>query len=360
MTIIVFFLILALLIVSHELGHFIVAKQAGIRVDEFGLGFPPKILSFRYGETVYSLNLIPFGGFVKIFGETPDEESISGPDRARSLFNKPKSVQAAVLAAGVSFNIILAWLLLSLGFMIGMPTPVENNLNIVVENQKLLITSVLPDSPAEQAGLKSGDEIVGLGKVSPLTPDSVREFIAGQAGETLELKYRRGQTLNIVKVTPTVGAQPARIGISMDQVGIVRLPPHRALWAGGVFTARLIIATATAFFDFLRTLVTGAGGLALSQITGPVGLVSLIGDASLLGFVYLLSFTAFISINLAIINSIPFPALDGGRLLFLLIEKLKGSPIKTTIANGLNYVGFALLILLMLAITYRDILNLFR
>src|SRR6185436_5173399 len=113
MTVIIFFIILAILILSHEFGHFIVAKKSGIRVDEFGLGFPPKLLSYKYGETTYSLNLIPFGGFVKIFGEDPDELSTAGPDAARSMVNKPKWIQALVLVAGVSCNVILAWLLIS-------------------------------------------------------------------------------------------------------------------------------------------------------------------------------------------------------------------------------------------------------
>ncbi len=361
MTIIIFFIILALLIVSHEFGHFIVAKKLGIRVDEFGLGFPPKILSFKYGETLYTFNSVPFGGFVKIFGEEPNEESINGPDSARSMFNKPKAVQAAVLAAGVTFNILLAWLLLSLGFMIGLPTPVDGApAGAKVENVKLLITNVLSDSPAAKAGLKAGDEIVSLDETTSLTPEIVQAFIAKYDQRAVKLSYRRGENLAEAEVTPMVeGNQVARIGIAMDEVGILRLPLFRALWAGATLTAHLVVGTAAALFDFIRTIFVG-GGVALSQITGPVGLIALVGDASSLGFIYLLTFTAFISINLAIINLIPFPALDGGRLLFLLIEKLKGSPIKPKVANTLNYFGFALLIFLMLAVTYSDVLKLFR
>src|SRR3989338_10680166 len=153
MTIVIFLLILAILILSHEFGHFIVAKKSWIRVDEFGLGFPPKLFGWRSGETEYSINILPLGGFVKIFGENPDEESISGHDAGRSLIAKPKHIQAAVLVAGVACNLILAWLLISVGFMIGLPTPVDQ----IVANDKsttahLLITTIAPGSLASATG----------------------------------------------------------------------------------------------------------------------------------------------------------------------------------------------------------------
>ena len=366
MTIVIFIIILAVLILVHEAGHFLAAKSAGVRVDEFGLGFPPAIVKWRRGETTYSLNLIPFGGFVKIFGENPDEAALTGPDRARSLVHKSKLTQAWVLFAGVFFNFLLAWALFTTGFISGLPISASEAAGLTVTSPaKLLITSVLPDSPAEQAGLKAGDEIVGLGLagspnilIPQLTPESVRQFVAEHSAVELEMRTRVGEMAKQTRVTPTTGLATDRpaIGISMDEVVIARASPPLALWRGLKLTGDLTWATARALGDFALAAVRGQSSLA--TITGPVGLVGLVGDARSLGWIYLLNFTALISINLAIINLVPFPALDGGRLLFLLIEKIKGSAIKPVIANWFNLVGFVLLLGLMALVTVSDIFKL--
>ncbi len=379
MTIVIFIVILAILILSHEFGHFIVAKRAGVRVDEFGLGFPPRLFGWKKGETIYSINLIPFGGFVKIFGENPDEESISGPDRGRSLMAKPKWVQALVLVAGVTFNLLLAWLVISLGFMIGLPTPADQ---IVASDHasrvQLVITSVLPGSPAEQAGLKTGDAISQLELaanlqvrvVSPLTPEIVQKFITDHSDDELRLSYLRGKIFNeskqqiaspdkfvTLKPVANLVEDKVAIGISMDNISMVRKSFLPAVWEGLKLTMDLTYLTAKTIIGFVVDAFQGESGL--SSVTGPVGLVGLVGDARMMGFVYILSFMALISINLAVINLVPFPALDGGRLLFLLIEKIKGSEIKPAIANWLNLVGFGFLLLLMALVTYSDIVKLF-
>jgi len=363
MSILIFIIILAVLIFVHELGHFITAKKAGIRVDEFGIGFPPKILTlFKMGETSYTLNLIPFGGFVKIFGENPDDESISGPDKSRSFVNKPKSIQILVLAAGVLFNIIFAWLLLSSGFIFGIPAPAGYSDTVAIENPKLLITGVSQGSPASSAQLKSGDEILSLstGKVTleKLSPESVKEFIVNHDTEELTLNYRRGNIESEVLLTPASGilGNQRAIGISMDIVGILKLPLHLALWEGARTTYAITKATTIGLGMFVYQAFMGNSDL--SQITGPVGIVGIVGDITQLGFIYLVSFTALISINLAVINLIPFPALDGGRILFVIIEAIKGSRINPKVANTLNSIGFALLIVLMIVVTYNDIFNL--
>ncbi len=375
MTIILFIILLAVLVFVHELGHFLTAKWSGVRVDEFGLGFPPRLLGWKKGETTYSLNWIPFGGFVKIFGENPDEESLRGPDRRRSLVHQPHRIQALVLVAGVSFNLIFAWLLISVGLMSGLPASVEalNNTNFSTPSH-LVITQILPESPAATSGLKVGDELVYLrsasGVSSPaadqLTPELVKEFVRARGGEELIVGYRRGQLfgerlppVRSLKLQPAEGVVEgqAAIGVGMDRIAILKLPIHLALLEGLKLTATLTYFTAVGLVNFVAEAVRGQGGLA--NVTGPVGLASLVGDAASLGWIYLLNFTAFISINLAVINLVPFPALDGGRLFFLLIEKIKGSMISPKIANSVNLVGFALLILLMLVVTYHDIAKLF-
>jgi len=360
MSVVIFIIILVILILAHELGHFLAAKSSGIRVDEFGIGFPPKILSKKIGETTYSLNLIPFGGFVKIFGENPDEESLRSE---RSLVNKPKLVQAWVLFAGVFFNLLLAWLLISIGFMSGLPTPVSSApVGSAVENARLVLTSVRQDSPAGNAGLSAGDVITALvtneDALQNVNPDSVSEYIASHGSDEITILYQRGSENKSVVVVPTdeiLEGRPA-IGITMDMIGTLQLPIHQAIWEGGKTTTALTIAMAAGFYNLIKDSFIGNANL--SAIAGPVGIVGLVGDASDFGLIYLLGFTAFISINLAIINLIPFPALDGGRLLFLLIEAIKRSPIKPVIANTANAIGFALLIILMLIVTYNDVAKL--
>jgi regulator of sigma E protease len=281
-----------------------------------------------------------------------------------------------VLVAGVTCNIILAWLLISIGFMIGLPTPADQiGKYDTATPVHLLITSVSPESPAYLAKLKAGDELVGLSTANNSqiatppnpTPELIQQFIADHPNEKLTLNYRRGKIfkdpnvlLESVTVTPLTGivSDRAAIGIGMDEIAQVRKPFFIALWEGLTLTLRLWWLTIQSLFTIIKDSFVGQQNV-LGGITGPVGLVGLVGDAQTLGFIYLLSFTAFISINLAVINLVPFPALDGGRLLFLLIEKIKGSPISPKIANTLNYVGFGLLLLLMAFVTYHDIAKIF-
>ena len=357
---------LAILILVHEFGHFIVAKKTGIRVDEFGLGFPPKLFGIKKGETEYTFNLIPFGGFVRIFGENPDEESLRGPDSARSFVNKPKWIQAAVIVAGVGFNFLLAWVLTSVGFMAGLPMPTDAApVGASVMNEQLIITAVENNSPAEEVKLQAGDIILSLesGEEGEIvdTPSSeiVQNFIVGHDEEEFMLTYKRGEEIKTVALTPRrgiIGDTPA-IGIAMSSVGIVSLPPHRAVWEGGKTTVMLIGAVVVAFAGLVADAFKGTADFA--NLAGPVGIVSLVGDATNLGFVYLLGFVAFISINLGVLNLLPIPALDGGRLLFLFIETIKGSPMNPKIINTVHAIGFVLLILLMVVVTYNDIARLF-
>lgn len=366
MNIIIFIVILLVLVVSHEFGHFFVAKKSGIRVDEFSFGFPPKLFGKKIGETTYNFNALPLGGYVKIFGENPDEDSMNGPDSTRSFVNKPKYIQAAVLIAGVAMNLLVAWLLLSVGFISGLPTSINNiPKGAIVENQALTITSVLKDSPAEKGGILTGDKILSLETAtdstkllsSELGVESVQSFIKKSKEQEIRISLVRGKEEKVLIVTPQINENGnAMIGISMDTIGILKLPVHRAVWEGLKLTKDVTIATMVGFYDLIKNAIMGKADM--STLTGPIGIVGVVGDAAEFGFIYLLSFTALISINLAVINLVPFPALDGGRLLFLLIEKIKGSRIKPQIANIMNLVGFGLLMLLMVIISYHDILKL--
>jgi len=375
-SILIFILILGILILVHEFGHFIVAKFFNIRVDEFGVGYPPRAVKlFTWRGTSFTLNWLPFGGFVKIFGENGEnnekrennennernENSVTA--RGENFMSRPRIAQALVLVAGVTFNLVFAWLLISIGFMIGLPTSTSStSIAHRIENPKLVITLVSSDSPALAAGLKSGDVLsnvsVSGGATSELTPEGVSEFIAANENNNISISYVRGEETGDLVITPAEGIIEGRraVGISMDTVGTVSLPIHEAIWEGGKTTLNLTKLTTIGLGQFIYNAVRGASDF--SEVTGPVGIVGLVGDASDLGFIYLLSFTAFISINLAVINLAPFPALDGGRLLIVIIEAIKRSAISPKITNTLNLAGFVLLIGLMILVTVQDVLRL--
>lgn len=366
MSVLIFIIILAILIFVHELGHFLVAKKSGIRVDEFGLGFPPKIFAKKWGDTTYTLNAIPFGGFVKIFGEDSHGEEISEADKSTSFIYKSKWIQSAVLVAGVTFNIIFAWLCISLGFMIGLPASMDYSSLGKTTDANLVITEVVVDSPAQKAGLVSGDVILlatGGGMTlqgGDLTPESVKGLITNEKTESVEIVYRRGEELpKSVVVEPTTESNDGRkvIGIGMDKMGTLKLPVHLAFIEGVRTTWYLTKATVVGLAAFLWDVVTFHSDF--SQVAGPVGIAKVVGEANDLGFTYLLSLIALISINLAVINLLPFPALDGGRLLFVAIEAIMRRPIKPSVVAWTNGIGFALLIILMIVITGHDIIKLF-
>ncbi len=365
MTIILFLVVLAVLIFVHELGHFLVAKKSGIRVDEFAVGFPPKILSWVRGETKYVLNLIPFGGYVKIFGENPDDESIKGADSARSFVHAKKWKQVCVLLSGIAFNIIFAWLLISISFMFGSIVPVgdgaSSQYSKYIKDSRVVLTGVLNDSPAQKAGLAQGDKLLTVQSIggNDLNTTKVRELIEISANQELSISYERAGEVKTVNLKPEINKDSGKkvIGIYMENVGVVKLNPLLALWEGGKLTITTIKEVAVGLAKFIGQAVRGHGDF--TQVSGPVGIVSLVGDAANFGFAYFLGFVAFISLNLAVINLIPFPALDGGRVLFVIIEAITRRPIKPKIANAFNSIGFLILIGLMLIITYRDILKFF-
>jgi regulator of sigma E protease len=385
MSVIIFIIILLVLVLVHEFGHFFTAKRFGIRVDEFGFGFPPKLFSKKIGETEYSINALPFGGFVKIFGETFEEadtldvgflegkekgSASQSEDFSRSLVSKPAWKQALVLFAGIFSNFLLAWLLFSFGFMSGLPTSVGSEIaGTKLSDVHLTVVSVLAKSPAENVGLKIGDKIISISlpassksvdTINDPNGDQVQNLIASygtQGKGGVAIKYTRAGKENYVIMNPDVISGKPHIGISMDMIGTAKLPFFTAISQGLVLDLQMTKSTATGLYTLIADGIRGRGSFA--AVTGPVGMVGIVGDAYKFGFVYLLSFAALISINLAIINLLPFPALDGGRLFFLLIEKIKGSRINPKVANMANMIGFSVLILLMLVITYHDVIKFF-
>ena len=369
MSFILFLIILAALIFVHELGHFLIAKLFKIRVDEFALGFPPTLFKKKYGETVYKLNIIPFGGYVSIFGENPDDESMKGPDAHRSMVNMNRAKQAGVLLAGVTFNIIFAWILISITLVLGIsPTASFSSQTNAQTEGKVIVTSVIEKSPASSAGFMVGDLIVKANDSdqeisgSTLTVTSIQALIAEKDLDLITFEVIRGNETKDIKVVPLMGiladlAEKPAIGISMDSGELVKVPWYTAPYNGLITTYHATVMTASGLGQFFLASVQGTADF--KQVSGPIGIVGMVGNASASGLAYVLFFTAIISINLAVINILPFPALDGGRLLFVAIESVIRKNISPRIMNTFNALGFALLILLMLVVTYHDIAKMF-
>lgn len=358
MTVIIFILVLFVLILAHEWGHFAVAKYFGIRVDEFGIGFPPKAVSlFKKNGTEYTLNWLPLGGFVKIYGENYEDVENGKKLSTDSFASKSKWIQAAVLVAGVIMNFLLAWVLIAFSFASGVPASVSSGVDIV--DAKLTVIEVDENSPASLGGLLPGDAIVSFDQdgviVSSPTPEIFQEAIRSSGEESLSMQVQRQKEILPVVVSPVTseGDEYPSIGISMDLVGLKKLPLGSAFVEG--FTSSV---------GFSKSIIIGffgifTGSTDLQALTGPVGIAGVVGEASRTGATSLMLLMAVISLNLAVLNLIPFPALDGGRLLFVGIEAIIRKPIPAKIFSITNAVGFFLLVGLMILVSIRDVINLF-
>ena len=333
-------------------------------------GFGPKIFAWRTfkrdasghiskGETEYSIRLIPFGGFVKIFGENPDEENTHGPDAKRSFVNKPRWQQAIVLAAGVICNFIFAWVLYAVVFTSGVTaTPGDfSQYTGYFDNDRIMVTEVMPDSPASKAGLRVGDVINGFSSV-----ESVQQTIRNGGGKTIALNYSsHGQVIEkdiVPALTSSKSDNVYMIGIAMEKVSDMHLPFYISILEGFKYTCLMIKNTIVGMVGFIVAMARGLADY--SQISGPIGIAGIVGDAAGLGFTYLVMVTAIISINLGVINLVPFPALDGGRIVVVAIEALIRRRISSKFINIVNIIGFALLMALMVLVTYKDIVKLVK
>jgi regulator of sigma E protease len=371
LTAVIFIAILGVLIFVHELGHFVTARRNGVKVDEFGFGFPPRLGGFFRDEktgkykfvwgnkdiqsknTLYSINWIPLGGFVKIKGADTIE---SGDD---SFVEKKAWPRIKILAAGVVMNFVFAWFLISLALIIGSPESISDNMN--APDAKIQITEVSVGSPAEQAGIKVGDEILNDNTQATFgNIEDVQNYIKANKGTEISFNVLRGTEIVEVKVVPRENApdQQGAIGVGLARTMLVKYPVHQALWNGAVAVCNLTLMILLALGGIIMSLFAGHGVGA--EVSGPIGIAILTKQVATLGFVYILQFAAMLSINLAIINALPIPALDGGRILFILIEKIKGSPVTQKTEQMFHTVGFMLLILLMVIVTLRDVVKIIK
>ncbi|PLX20896.1 RIP metalloprotease RseP [Candidatus Parcubacteria bacterium] len=366
-TVIIFLAVLSVLVLAHELGHFLTARRYGAKAEEFGLGFPPravgvykstdgswkKVFGSREVEdaadTVYSLNWLPLGGFVKIKGEDGESED---PD---SFVSKKMWQKAVILVAGVTMNIILAFVLISFGYMIGFPQTIDNNSEGKVIDQQIQVVDLLEGSAADLAGVKPGDVVTGIDGIDFENFEALQNYVNENVGNEITYEVRRGYEEMEFVLIPEVREETNRggVGVSIVETGTVKYSFFRAIWEGMKTTVVITWMIFLAFLGLIRDLVMGSGVSA--DVAGPVGIAVITGQAARLGFAHLLQFTALLSINLAIINILPIPALDGGRLLFLAIEKIKGKPMKKETEALVHNIGFLLLMLLILVVTFKEV-----
>ena len=340
-SIVAFLGIIVVLIIAHELGHFVTAKISRVAVDEVGLGFPPRLLSVKRGETRYSLNAIPLGGFVKMVGE-------EDPKAPGSLASKSTGARLLVLGAGSLMNFLLPLLLLSIAFMVPRDVTVG----------QVLVAEVAPASPASQAGIESGDILLEMnGDLIRNTGDLQRKVQLNLGREVTLLVKHGDETTEEVRVIPRWRPPEGqgRIGVAVRTVSPTVVREYYPFWQAIPMGVGECIKIFTLFKNGIISMIIGTEP---AVVAGPVGIAQLTGEVAKAGLSPLLEFAAFLSINLAIINLLPLPALDGGRIAFVFLEWVRrGKRVPPKTEGLIHMVGFAMLIAFFLAITYQDIIR---
>lgn len=338
MTLIYFILVLSITIFIHELGHFIFAKKAGIYVYEFCIGMGPRIFMFKRknDETEYGIRLFPIGGFCAMAGEgVEDDEDIP---KDKKLQSKTWLQRFLTIVAGVMFNFILALvILIFIGFINGNP------------NNKPIISQVPVESPSYEAGLQAGDIIKTMNGVKINTIDRLLIEYQMEYGKTLELEVLRDGKIEKISIVPVENEGTYSYGFSLDST------VKYGFFEGIKYGFSKFFSLIEQMFLVITYLITGK--LSLSNLSGPVGIYNIVGESAKAGLINLVYLTGYLSINVGFINLLPIPAFDGGRILFLIIEKIRRKPINVKIENTIHAVGLALLMILMVVITYNDIVR---
>ncbi len=357
LAIVIFFLTLLILVLVHEFGHFVVAKFFNVKVLEFGFGLPPRAWGKKVGETLVSINWLPMGGFVRLFGE--DETDPRLLKDKRSFPGKPVGQRILIALAGVTMNLLFSWILfyavlISQNFQIFLPAG-EPSANVVEVEQ---------GSPAEQAGIKPGEKIVKIDNRNINSVTDVRSAIKDKAGKpvlvTIENKNGSRQTLTVTPKEYAPGE--VRLGAAFSPFAILtyKTIPEKIISAPS-YSWEITKVTLSGFTSIFKDLGQGNFGTASQSVSGPIGIAVATNNIVSAGAVFFyLWFVGVLSLSLAIINILPFPALDGGRLAFFLIEAATGKRVNPEVERMVHTIGLFILIGLFLLITYSDLLKLFR
>lgn len=345
-----FIIVLGVLIAFHELGHFLVAKALGLGVKTYSLGFGPKILARRYGRTEYRLSWIPLGGYVSLVGEREDEQLEEGFTAKEHFNHRPAWHRILVVLAGPVFNVILAWLLFwGLFWAQGMYEPLP------------VIGDVRAESPAAEAGIEVGDHILSINGQSIATWSDLSDAIAASEGDAITMTLERNDQIIEKNLEPELMTRPNLFGEEEKSylIGIVGSGDYRVEPLGGGAAAvesvrrtwEIVSLTVQGFVKLIERVIP------LDTVGGPIMIAQLVSQQAEQGFGNLIALTALISVNLAIINLLPIPVLDGGHILFLVVEMIRRKPVSPRVQELTFKIGFALLITLMVLATYNDIVR---
>lgn len=359
-----FLVILLVLVIVHEFGHFIVAKWVGMRVDEFAFGFPPRLFSKKKGETVYAFNLLPLGGYVSIWGENGSEEDKQKNGamyHPRAFGNRPWWAQLLVLIAGVTMNMVLALLIfITISYGNIEMSSSDEVYGSRVKDAHIMIVDSSPESPAYKAGIVPGSILVDVTsnkKVADLTStSSLVTFIEKHQDDAFSITYIRPDGgLASTTIAAVYGIVPDKkaLGIAIDKVGIVKTSFIEAITIGTQRTYNITMLTFQGLQSLVQSFLQGEG--VVGSLSGPVGIARIVSETSDYGYVAILTLIAILSINLAIFNILPFPALDGGRIIIVFIETIFRKKIPFKYYSWSNVVGFSLLMLLLVVVTVHDI-----
>lgn len=359
-SVLLFLVILLVLVLVHEFGHFIVAKWTGMRVDEFAFGFPPKLISFKKGETTYSINIVPLGGYVAIFGENGEPNDIAKHD-TRAFSNRPWWAQLLTLLAGVTMNLLLAWvILIGLSYGTVQVSTRDATYGSRVTNPMLAVLDAVPESPAYKAGIIPGSYITAMtsnGSVASLTSaSSAASFIEHHQNDAITISFTNPEgARSSTTIAAVYGIIPDRkaTGLLLDVVGEIRTSPYEAVVMGTEQTYIITKETVKGFTALVGSAFQGEN--VLSSLSGPVGIAKMVGERSSYGVESLFTLVAVLSISLAVLNSVPFPALDGGRIIVVLFETISRRRVPMKWLMYGNAAGFIALITLLVVVTIKDI-----
>jgi len=359
----------------HEFGHFIVAKRAGIGVEEFGFGLPPKIWGKKIKGTIYSINWLPFGGFVRLVGEDPTDER---KHQKNSFYVKPLLHRTLVVVAGVVANLLLAvfifyLVIFALGFKVNLPLFFDHHFAFVNQSRQVLVADVNPDSVAQKAGIEVGDSILTVqapflpgGKKQISSIEDLQKIIRSSEDKSLTLILENpvNNKTRTVEVIPTYNQElkaPA-LGVSLGELVVLNYQTFpQKLFSGFIHSYNTVVYSGKVFGELISFAVKERNIAPVSEgISGPVGIAQITSQAVSLGPISVLQLVGLLSLNLAVINILPIPALDGGRLFFILVEFVTRRKVYPQVEKWAHTIGFALLLALIFLITYNDILKLIK
>lgn len=348
-SIITFILVLSILILVHEFGHFFAAKKSGVWVEEFGIGYPPKLFSKKIGETEYSINLLPFGGFVRLHGENSTEDV---KDKKRSFLHKSVGKRILIITGGVVMNLLLGVVAFAVVYTItGIPETESTG--------EVKVVGISPDSPAEQIGLSAGDLIKSVENQEVSETDQFIDIVNENRGKNIKIVYERNGEIDEANVT--VREEPPKdqgaLGVVISSSEIqYRFPPFwQRPFLGIYYGVKEAFFWTMMIVSGLVVMISGLFSGVFPQVAGPAGLFAITNEAVQVGIVPVINLLGLISINLAVLNILPIPAVDGGRLLFLVIEKIFGRRVVPKVESAVHTVGFFILVLFLIAVSVREV-----